>query len=170
MYLFCRAQRKRNLNLPTEAVSWTVAPDDLKELTGKRRRRNVMRDELIYGSLMSIIVNNTGAAAIQLVCPICGDGLDPLAEPISCPGCHHAFADDDGIPLLFWQNDWPPANLTSHRQCRRFMRRRPSPTMMNWTTDRPCRKKRAAASLRSSLTNKSRSVHRFSRLAAAPDN
>lgn len=103
-----------------------MAPDDLKELTGEGSRRNVMRDELIYGSEMSIVVNTMSAAAIQLVCPICGDGLDPLAEPISCPSCHHAFADD-GIPLLFWQNDWPPgkSDVTSAMQA--FYEKTPFP-------------------------------------------
>ena len=76
---------------------------------------------------MSITVDNTGAAAIQLVCPICGDGLGPLAEPISCPSCHHAFANDDGIPLLFWQNDWPPgkSDVTSAMQA--FYEKTPFP-------------------------------------------
>ena len=76
---------------------------------------------------MSLAAQKTGAAVIQLVCPICGDGLGPLAEPISRPSCHHAFASDDGIPLLFWQNDWTPGkpNVTSAMQA--FYEKTPFP-------------------------------------------
>ena len=51
-------------------------------------------------------VRNTSATEIELVCPICGAPLGPISSHISCPNCRHEFPSANGIPLLFWQNDW----------------------------------------------------------------
>src|SRR5271167_4295378 len=42
-----------------------------------------------------------------LVCPVCGGGLDPACDAISCLSCGKTFPTDHGIPQLFWLNDWP---------------------------------------------------------------
>jgi len=44
----------------------------------------------------------------SMVCPICGSGLDVGAERIRCASCERVFPSENGIPQLFWQNDWPP--------------------------------------------------------------
>jgi len=48
----------------------------------------------------------TGAADIML-CPICGGGLDPAGERVTCTSCGHEFPNEEGIPQLFWRNEWP---------------------------------------------------------------
>ena len=41
-----------------------------------------------------------------LACPACGHGLDvTAASTIACPGCARRFANEDGVPLLFWPHD-----------------------------------------------------------------
>src|SRR5271157_253337 len=42
-----------------------------------------------------------------LVCPVCGGGLELSCDPISCLSCGKRFSSENGIPQLFWQNDWP---------------------------------------------------------------
>ena len=44
-----------------------------------------------------------------LVCPLCGGGLDVGGDAISCCfSCGRKFRSEEGIPQLFWLNDWPP--------------------------------------------------------------
>src|SRR5271165_5281645 len=45
--------------------------------------------------------------AESLVCPVCGGGLDPACDPISCSSCGRTFPSESGLPQLFWLNDWP---------------------------------------------------------------
>jgi SAM-dependent methyltransferase len=41
-----------------------------------------------------------------LRCPGCGGELSPAGEALACGGCGHRFGTSDGIPLLFWPNEW----------------------------------------------------------------
>jgi SAM-dependent methyltransferase len=47
-----------------------------------------------------------GAGEI-MICPVCGGGLDLTRERISCLSCGHEFPSEEGIPQLFWRNEWP---------------------------------------------------------------
>ncbi len=38
-------------------------------------------------------------------CPSCGGALK-LTSEVRCSSCAHSFPVDDGLPLLFWANDW----------------------------------------------------------------
>ncbi len=42
-----------------------------------------------------------------MLCPVCGGGLDLSGERIDCLSCRHEFRSEEGIPQLFWRNDWP---------------------------------------------------------------
>ncbi len=42
-----------------------------------------------------------------MICPVCGGGLDFSGERIVCLSCRHEFPSEEGIPQLFWRNDWP---------------------------------------------------------------
>jgi SAM-dependent methyltransferase len=41
-----------------------------------------------------------------LCCPGCGADLAQGGAGLSCSGCGHRFEVADGIPLLFWPNEW----------------------------------------------------------------
>ena len=43
----------------------------------------------------------------MLACPVCAGGLELASDPISCLSCGKKFSSENGIPQLFWQNDWP---------------------------------------------------------------
>ena len=42
-----------------------------------------------------------------MLCPVCGGGIDFSSERIHCLSCRHEFRSEEGIPQLFWRNDWP---------------------------------------------------------------
>ena len=48
-----------------------------------------------------------GRNAEILACPVCDGGLDLAGDPISCSSCGRTFPIDQGIPQLFWRNEWP---------------------------------------------------------------
>jgi SAM-dependent methyltransferase len=39
-------------------------------------------------------------------CPGCGGDLVPQSQALGCKGCDARFPIDDGIPILFWPNEW----------------------------------------------------------------
>jgi SAM-dependent methyltransferase len=39
-------------------------------------------------------------------CPGCGGGLNQAGDALICGTCEHRFEIDDGIPLLYWPNEW----------------------------------------------------------------
>jgi len=41
-----------------------------------------------------------------LCCPGCGADLAYSGTVLSCTGCGHGFEITDGIPMLFWPNEW----------------------------------------------------------------
>ena len=47
-----------------------------------------------------------GAVEHLLRCPHCAGELARRADGLHCPKCAHRFAIDDGIPMLFWPNEW----------------------------------------------------------------
>jgi SAM-dependent methyltransferase len=42
-----------------------------------------------------------------MICPVCGGGLDLARDSIGCPSCGQEFPSEEGIPQLFWRNEWP---------------------------------------------------------------
>src|SRR5262245_34768420 len=44
-----------------------------------------------------------------LCCPRCGADLVRAAAGLGCSGCAHHFEVTDGIPMLFWPNEWTPS-------------------------------------------------------------
>ena len=41
-----------------------------------------------------------------LICPACEGNLEIAGKGIKCSRCHNDFQVEDGIPLLFWPNEW----------------------------------------------------------------
>ena len=41
-------------------------------------------------------------------CPVCSESLNIADDActVQCSGCQRAFQNENGIPLLFWPNDW----------------------------------------------------------------
>jgi SAM-dependent methyltransferase len=62
-----------------------------------------------------------------LVCPICGGGLDLTGEAIRCLSCAKTFSSEDGIPQLFWLNDWPADKPDVTEVMRSFYEKTPFP-------------------------------------------
>ena len=48
-----------------------------------------------------------------LCCPGCGADLARTAAGLACSGCGHRFDVTDGIPLLFWPNEWEAGTRTT---------------------------------------------------------
>jgi len=40
------------------------------------------------------------------VCPACGGEIKIIGDNIGCLECHNHYRIEDGIPLLFWKNEW----------------------------------------------------------------
>ncbi len=60
-------------------------------------------------------------------CPGCGSELRWGDADISCLGCDHAFAIDDGIPMLFWPNDWDESRSDVTDTVKEFYEETPFP-------------------------------------------
>lgn len=60
-------------------------------------------------------------------CPGCGGELRWGDADISCLGCDHAFAIDDGIPMLFWPNDWDESRSDVTDTVKEFYEETPFP-------------------------------------------
>ena len=65
-----------------------------------------MNPDAVKMFVPSLVTEHVG----MLVCPAC-DGRMSLArsqESLECVSCQWCFSSEQGIPLLFWPNEWPP--------------------------------------------------------------
>jgi len=62
-----------------------------------------------------------------LVCPVCGGGLNLTGDPIGCFFCGRKFQRENGIPLLFWLNDWPADKPDVTETIKAFYEKTPFP-------------------------------------------
>jgi SAM-dependent methyltransferase len=63
-----------------------------------------------------------------LCCPGCGADLALRAEGLACSGCQHRFGLTDGIPLLFWPNEWSASSGDVTDAVKRFYEETPFPS------------------------------------------
>lgn len=82
---------------------------------------------------MASLVTRAGISALaphhiaMMACPACGDALhvvDP--QGVQC-GRQHFFPDHDGVPLLFWPNDWDGTKMDVTPTVRQFYEQYPFP-------------------------------------------
>ena len=66
-----------------------------------------------------------------LVCPACGGALDVPDDGdgsgVECRECNHSFKNDQGIPLLFWPNEWDPSSVDVTDTIKAFYEENPFP-------------------------------------------
>src|SRR5215212_5799269 len=62
-----------------------------------------------------------------LQCPRCSGSLHVAETTVRCEGCHHVFAIDNGIPLLFSPNDWDPTKPDVTHDVQAFYEKTPFP-------------------------------------------
>jgi SAM-dependent methyltransferase len=62
-----------------------------------------------------------------LCCPGCGGDLELDAESFTCASCDHHFGWSDGIPLLFWPNEWSGSREDVTEQVKAFYEETPFP-------------------------------------------
>jgi SAM-dependent methyltransferase len=60
-------------------------------------------------------------------CPRCAGDLHWSGEALSCPACARAFTADDGIPSLFWPNEWAPGTEDVTDRIKAFYEKNPFP-------------------------------------------
>ena len=63
------------------------------------------------------------------ICPACGgEGeLKIIDDNIECPGCRNRYRVEDGIPLLFWPNEWNPTREDVTDKIKSFYEKTPFP-------------------------------------------
>ena len=62
-----------------------------------------------------------------LVCPVCGGSLELARDCIRCFSCGQEFCSEDGIPQMFWQNDWPAGKPDVTEIIKSFYEKTPFP-------------------------------------------
>ena len=62
-----------------------------------------------------------------LCCPGCHGELELGGERLTCTGCGHGFEIVDGIPLLFWPNEWSGSRADVTEQVKAFYEETPFP-------------------------------------------
>ena len=60
-------------------------------------------------------------------CPGCGGDLQPAPESVRCTACGHSFPMTDGIPELYWANDWDEDKSDVTQDVREFYEDAPFP-------------------------------------------
>ena len=60
-------------------------------------------------------------------CPKCGGNLTFNNEGFICPSCHQPFEVLDGIPSLFWPNEWDASKEDVTDKIRSFYEKTPFP-------------------------------------------
>jgi len=63
-----------------------------------------------------------------LHCPSCAGDLSRDAEALRCSKCAHRFAIEDGIPMLFWPNEWEAGKSDVTEQVKAFYEETPFPS------------------------------------------
>ena len=78
----------------------------------------------------------SGLAPLEglLVGPSCRGKLVVASEAVACDGCGHSFAITDGIPELFWANDWEEGKRDVTNDVRAFYEARPFPDYEEFDT------------------------------------
>lgn len=61
------------------------------------------------------------------VCPACGKGLEMAAAGVKCLGCRNHYPIENGIPLLFWPNEWKGSKKDVTDRMRAFYEKTPFP-------------------------------------------
>src|ERR1700735_2099508 len=56
--------------------------------------------------LSMAVASKASSPKVVLTCPVCGSDLGSICALESCSNCGRKFSTDDGVPLLFWENDW----------------------------------------------------------------
>jgi len=74
-------------------------------------------------STSEILAKNAGI----LVCPACNRGLDLSPDRLGCLSCGNEFRCEDGIPMLFWSNDWSGNRPDVTETVKLFYERTPFP-------------------------------------------
>ena len=77
-------------------------------------------------------------------CPRCDGGLEFTSDKISCVLCKTEFKYDDGLPLLFWKNEWGDSKHDVTEEVKSFYMKTPFP---NYDDDE------TSVSLREKATN-----------------
>jgi SAM-dependent methyltransferase len=62
-----------------------------------------------------------------LCCPSCHGDLELAGEGLTCSGCGEGFEIADGIPLLFWPNEWSGSRKDVTDQVKAFYEETPFP-------------------------------------------
>jgi len=62
-----------------------------------------------------------------VACPKCKSNLDFLADNISCENCKINFKYEDGLPILFWKNEWENDKYDVTEEIRSFYMGTPFP-------------------------------------------
>jgi SAM-dependent methyltransferase len=62
-----------------------------------------------------------------LCCPGCGADLSFRGQELACSGCAHHFEQAEGIPLLFWPNEWDRSGGDVTDEVKRFYEQTPFP-------------------------------------------
>ena len=60
-------------------------------------------------------------------CPRCDGGLEFTSDKISCVLCKTEFKYDDGLPLLFWKNEWGDSKHDVTEEIKSFYMETPFP-------------------------------------------
>ena len=61
------------------------------------------------------------------MCPGCGGDLKMEDSQVLCSRCHHSYPVEDGIPLLFWPNEWEGSKKDVTHAIRAFYEKAPFP-------------------------------------------
>ena len=61
------------------------------------------------------------------ICPICDAKLDFVRDGIRCSSCGREFSREEGIPQLFWPNEWPAGKTDVTEIIRSFYEKTPFP-------------------------------------------
>jgi len=62
-----------------------------------------------------------------LACPRCRGPVGVDVDEVHCEKCDQHFAIEDGIPLLFWPNEWNPGEKDVTEQVKAFYEKTPFP-------------------------------------------
>ena len=62
-----------------------------------------------------------------LCCPKCGGQFNHHDIEFNCLGCHEIYKTNDGIPMLYWQNEWDASKEDVTEKIRSFYEKNPFP-------------------------------------------
>jgi SAM-dependent methyltransferase len=62
-----------------------------------------------------------------LCCPGCSGNIEQDAQGLVCAECGHQFASEDGVPKLFWPNEWDPSADDVTERMKAFYEETPFP-------------------------------------------